>query len=94
MKSDKTLSCLICDKELVNIHNNISNQPNYGVVCKTYGNYGSGVYDSFTEEYLEFNLCDSCLIKASRKNQIIVTTKTKDRKLFKLDENEHHWRNK
>lgn len=65
------LPCLICNKSLTHaIARNAewddgeydnTNQPNNGVSCVTYGNYGSTIYDSFDGSRLEFVICDTCL---------------------------------
>lgn len=37
-----------------------------GVVCRTFGNYGSSVYDPHMvtyAEHLEFYICDGCILK-------------------------------
>jgi hypothetical protein len=32
-----------------------------GVICRTYGNYGSAEFDPQGSEFYEFYLCDNCL---------------------------------
>ncbi|MEP7162233.1 MAG: hypothetical protein ABI747_00505 [Candidatus Moraniibacteriota bacterium] len=60
----KKLFCFCCDKELQPIN---SFQPNGGVMCSSYGNYGSTAFDpnlSFgTAPTIElfFLICDDCL---------------------------------
>lgn len=58
----EALPCIKCGKSLSNAVDHVENQPNDGVVCKTSGNYGSTVYDDFDGKWLEFNLCDNCLV--------------------------------
>lgn len=71
------LPCLKCGRELVNVFpNEVENQPNDGVVATTSGNYGSTVYDSFSGNFLEFNLCDPCLVEAGERGRIITARRT------------------
>jgi hypothetical protein len=72
-KKGKVMHCIKCQKTLDKIE---ENHPGGGIVCHSYGNYGSTVFDSvFGEEYLVFFICDECL-KAS-KEDILVKQKDK-----------------
>lgn len=64
------LPCIVCDKPLRNVFIEAGNQPRDGVCVQTRGNYGSAVWDSFDGEFLEFNICDDCLVKAGEKGQV------------------------
>lgn len=80
------LSCIVCHKALVNEIDLADNQPRDGVVCNTHGNYGSRVYDSLNaNEYLEFNVCDDCLVKASNRGEIVHVTRTTLPPVFTYD---------
>lgn len=66
------LPCLKCGRELVNVFpNEVENQPADGVAATTSGNYGSTVYDSLSGNFLEFNLCDPCLVEAGERGRVI-----------------------
>lgn len=65
---EATFPCLVCDKPLDNEFHDHPNQPRRGVAARSYGNYGSTVFDSDMIDrpadeapYLEFNICDDCL---------------------------------
>jgi len=66
---DNPVPCIICGKELSHafgrFHDEpeITNQPNDGVACVSYGNYGSTVFDSFDGQRIEFAICDICLVE-------------------------------
>ena len=68
---DMALPCIVCGKALRNVFDDAGNQPNDGVVLTTHGNYGSTVYDSFTGEFLEVNLCDPCLVRAGEQGRVL-----------------------
>ena len=72
MMDDPTLPCLACGKPMVNAIDKVENQPSFGVVCHTYGNYGSTVWDSLDgRNHLEFNVCDDCLTKAGQTGRVM-----------------------
>jgi hypothetical protein len=69
--SIEALPCLVCGKRLINVWQAAENQPNDGVACTTHSNYGSTVFDPvLSGEFLEFNLCDPCLVKAGEQGRI------------------------
>jgi hypothetical protein len=69
--SIEALPCIICGDTLKNVWEDAENQPSDGVACTTNGNYGSTVYDSILNgEFLEFNICDPCLVKAGEQGRI------------------------
>ncbi len=59
------LHCICCEKELSPVCDleSLWYQPDHGVICNTYGNYGSEVFDALdSKESLHFFLCDTCLL--------------------------------
>jgi hypothetical protein len=70
------LPCIVCGTALTNVVDMVPNQPNDGVVCHTYGNYGSTVYDPISDSRkLEFNVCDECLTNVSRLGWVVEITR-------------------
>jgi hypothetical protein len=65
------LPCIACGAVLhPAMKNTDHNQPYAGTVFKTYGGYGSTVFDPMDNcEYLEVTICDGCLIK--NKNRVL-----------------------
>jgi hypothetical protein len=55
-------------------------QPYDGLAFQSQGHYGSTVFDPMDGTYLEINICDECLLRASelrvRHNRIRVQTST------------------
>ena len=69
--SVEALPCIICGAALKNVWEEASNQPDGGVACTSRGNYGSTVYDPvLSAEFLEFNVCDPCLVKAGEQGRV------------------------
>ena len=71
------LPCLCCDKKLESsIPNNLNiiNQPNNANIFKSYGHYGSDLFDPMNGEYLEINICSECLEKCRVKGAILHIT--------------------
>lgn len=69
------LPCIICHKPLEKVYRgdqDVGNHPDDGVACTTHGNYGSTVFDSLNGSYLEFNICDPCLLDAAKFNRIAI----------------------
>ncbi len=69
--TNHTLTCIRCNCALipVNPEDRLSRQSYDGVVCTTYGNYGSRLFDSFDGSYLVFSLCDACLY--AKKSEVL-----------------------
>jgi hypothetical protein len=67
-----TLPCIICRKKLVHVEGRegLGNHPDDGVACFSRGNYGSTVFDPMDGHFLEFNICDGCLVKAREQGLI------------------------
>lgn len=74
----KSFPCIICGKELESVimqdSDELEAQPHGGVMCQTYGNYGSTVFDPFNG-MLAFNICDNCLVEAGEKGRVFLTYK-------------------
>jgi hypothetical protein len=67
------LPCAQCGRELTNREKeNKENDPWYAVVFNNIGNLGSMSFS--TEEFIELNICDDCLVKLVEKNLATVTT--------------------
>lgn len=66
------LPCLSCGAELRNVEIGVDNQPMDGIYATTPGNYGSRVWDSINGEFLEFNICDDCLVLAGNRGRVWV----------------------
>lgn len=57
-------NCFVCNIQIENLDDAYSEvviHPIGGTVFRTYGHYGSGVYDPIDPTYLEIVICDSCL---------------------------------
>jgi len=73
--------CIVCLKELVSaIKDDDYYIPDGGIICRTYGNYGSEIFDYGLHEsniitYLTFLICDSCLLARSKFINQVVETK-------------------
>ena len=61
MSKEAFLPCFVCGKVLMNVFSDSDNQPAEGTEFRTYGAYGSTVWDSFDGEELVLNVCDPCL---------------------------------
>ena len=67
-----TLSCIVCGKVLENAVEGVKNQPNDGLAFRSYGHYGSAVFDPVdnNKTFLEVNVCDNCLIEAQKVDRV------------------------
>lgn len=59
-------NCIICDTEVENWNGAYPENPSTvhpigGTVFRTYGHYGSTVFDPMSAEFMEIVLCDPCL---------------------------------
>lgn len=61
MARNAMLPCFTCGTTLTNIDAGEQNQPYEGTEFRTYGHYGSTMWDSFDGEELVLNICDVCL---------------------------------
>lgn len=62
------LHCIVCELEVENLGQVISGdanivQPLAGTAFRTYGHYGSTIFDPMDGSYLDIVLCDTCLTK-------------------------------
>jgi hypothetical protein len=80
MKIYDKINCFCCDKELDNMHYESRNKESYvyvhpmgGLHFRTYGHYGSAVYDPMDGSSLDLAICDECVML--RKDKIRGTGK-------------------
>lgn len=60
-------SCFCCDEKIRSEGSDFINPPINATHWTTSGNFGSNVFDSFTEsEKLEMYICDNCLLKKAK----------------------------
>ena len=64
------LPCIVCGKELKNISDDVDNQPEDGLAITTLGTYGSTVFDPMDGNFLEFNICDQCIVNAGEQGRV------------------------
>jgi uncharacterized protein (DUF2225 family) len=60
------INCIVCNKEMKNWDEAYPDESNRvhpldGTVFRTYGNYGSSVFDPMDSTFLEITICDPCL---------------------------------
>jgi hypothetical protein len=71
MKIYDKINCIACGKKLDNMQYKMSNgkplvevHPMNGLHFRTYGHYGSTIFDPMgTGEYLDVAICDVCIMK-------------------------------
>jgi hypothetical protein len=70
MKTHSKISCLSCDKELDNLEytsrskdTKVEVHPMNGLHFRTYGHYGSTIFDPMDGSYLDIAICDGCVMK-------------------------------
>lgn len=62
------VSCFVCDKELDNMeYDNVEIHPMDGLHFRTYGHYGSAIFDPMNGSYLDIAICDKCVAERSEK---------------------------
>lgn len=68
------IHCICCDKELSPVDKEAApHQPRGGIMCSSFGNFGSTVFDSIDHsEELLFLLCDDCLKKQAHRTFVYV----------------------
>lgn len=69
--SQNALPCIVCGSVLTNVEPHVENQPDGGLTCITYGQYGSTVFVPMNGEFLEFNVCDPCMVKAGERGRVL-----------------------
>jgi hypothetical protein len=67
------LPCIRCGKELFSAIPQVTdlNQPDNGTTFRSYGNYGSTVWDENDGTFLELNVCDPCLLEVAAMGQVL-----------------------
>ncbi len=65
--------CIICGGRLERVEPSAEGQPDDGLMCLTYGNYGSTVFDPEDMSYLAFNICDDCMVERAQLGRVMVT---------------------
>lgn len=70
MKKETKIGCLACGKELDNLEyttrsngTKVEVHPMDGLHFRTYGHYGSTVFDPMDGAYLDIAICDECVAK-------------------------------
>lgn len=73
----KAMPCIVCRAALENLFEPApeefcwENQPVKGTAFQTHGHYGSTVFDPMDGTFLEINVCDECMKKASHDGLIM-----------------------
>ena len=77
VKMNKKFVCVICDKQLKEYgkskktdNTDVIPALENAIVCRSWGNFGSSIYDPMPlqhEEFLEFYICDNCCKKKAEK---------------------------
>lgn len=80
---ERARRCLHCRKALKPAwpgdEDEDSLQPSGGLICRSYGNYGSRLYDppgTGLREWLEFLVCDDCMTAAAKAGLVRRGTET------------------
>lgn len=55
------MNCLGCGKAITLLHDDVET-PSDAVVFRSYGGFGSTVWDSLYNDYLLVHVCDECLV--------------------------------
>jgi hypothetical protein len=70
MKIENKINCIVCNRELDNLEYEMNNgnqvevHPMNGLHFRTYGHYGSTIFDPMgTGETLDVAICDVCIMK-------------------------------
>lgn len=68
-----SVPCIVCEKPLGHVFDmDDGNQPGDGICAQAYGQYGCTVFDPLDGSYLEFNVCDECLVAKAEKGMILI----------------------
>lgn len=69
MKTDDTIECIVCNVALDNlVYKDNEVHPMGGLHFRTYGHYGSTIFDPMgTGETLDVAICDLCIMKSLEK---------------------------
>lgn len=57
-----------------------TNMPQGGVVFQSPGQYGSNIFDPMDGSLLEINVCDECLMTATKKHKVLLVEGETDRR--------------
>lgn len=68
--STEALPCIVCGRALKNVWQDADNQPSDAVAFTSPGHYGSTVFDPMDGSFLEFNICDFCLVRAGEQGRV------------------------
>lgn len=68
------LPCIRCGKKLEPVQEGY-NQPYRGTTFISYGHYGSTIFDSMNEKYIELNICDECINEVANLGWVITVRK-------------------
>lgn len=70
MKIETKIGCIACGKELDNLEyttrsngTKVEVHPMNGLHFRTYGHYGSTIFDPIDGTYLDIAICDVCIMK-------------------------------
>lgn len=67
------VNCIVCNTSFQSAGAEGDNQPYEGTTFTSGGHYGSTAFDPMDGSLLEVNVCDSCLVEASRREQVLVS---------------------
>lgn len=67
-----SVPCIVCEKPLEDVSGVSENQPYNGLTCHAEGQYGCTEFDPMDGSYLEFNVCDECLVKKASAGIILI----------------------
>lgn len=82
---DMSVPCIICNKALPHAFDlDDHNQPYGGICCQASGQYGCTVFDPMDGSYLEFNICDECLVNKANAGVILIGRRVYDEETEKL----------
>lgn len=69
-----SVPCIVCNKALPHAFDvDEHNQPYGGISCQASGQYGCTVFDPMDGSYLEFNVCDECLVEKADAGVILIS---------------------
>ena len=72
MEETCKIPCFVCDKALPSFDQR-HNHPTQGIEFRTYGHYGSTVFDPWTMDSSELliNICDQCLLEGIKNKKVL-----------------------
>lgn len=63
--------CIVCGKKLEDIGSGSPNHARHANQFSTRGQYGSTVFDPMDDSFLAVNICDPCLVAASKQGRVL-----------------------